>query len=55
MLKLDLQKFGASVSRGVVIAALDLVFVIGITTPILYFILSPVLTGTIPELNYTIK
>ena len=39
LLKLDLQKFGASVSRGVVIAALDLVFVIGITTPILYFFL----------------
>ena len=39
LLKLDLQKFGATVSRGVVIATLDLVFVIGITTPILYFFL----------------
>ena len=39
LLKLDIQKFGVTVSRGVVIAALDLVFVIGITTPILYFFL----------------
>ena len=39
LLKLDLQKFGATVSRGIIMAASDLLFVMGISTPILYFFL----------------
>ncbi len=39
LLKLDLKKFGKSVPRGIVMALTDLVFVIGISTPIFYYIL----------------
>jgi NhaP-type Na+/H+ or K+/H+ antiporter len=39
LLKLDLKKYGKSVSRGIVVAVTDLVFVIGISTPIFYYFL----------------
>ncbi len=38
LLRLDLQKFGRSVSRGIWIAVADLAFVIGLLTPLLYFV-----------------
>ena len=37
LLRLDLQKFGHSVYKGIWIAIADLAFVIGLMTPILYF------------------
>lgn len=39
VLKLDLQKFGNTVPKGIAMAAADLIFVIGILTPILYYFL----------------
>ncbi len=38
LLRLDLQKFGHSVYKGIWIAIADLAFVIGLMTPILYFV-----------------
>ncbi len=38
LLKLDLQKFGHSLSKGIGTAIADLAFVIGLLTPILYFV-----------------
>ena len=37
VLKLDLEKFGRSVPKGIAMASADLIFVIGILTPLLYF------------------
>jgi len=37
VLKLDLEKFGKSVPKGIAMASADLIFVIGILTPLLYF------------------
>ncbi|MGC8618597.1 MAG: cation:proton antiporter [Thermoplasmata archaeon] len=37
VLKLDLEKFGSSVPKGIAMASADLIFVIGILTPLLYF------------------
>ncbi len=39
LLKLDLKKYGNSVSRGIAVAAADLIFVMGISTPIFYYFL----------------
>ncbi len=38
LLKLDLQKFGHALSKGIWIAVADLLFVIGLLTPLLYFV-----------------
>ncbi len=38
LLRLDLQKFGRSVPRGIWIAVADLAFVIGVMAPLLYFV-----------------
>ncbi len=38
LLRLDLQKFGHSVSKGIAIAVADLAFVMGLMTPLLYFV-----------------
>lgn len=38
VLKLDLRKFGSTVRKGVAMAAADLIFVIGILTPLLYYV-----------------
>ena len=37
VLKFDLEKFGRSVPKGIAMASADLIFVIGILTPLLYF------------------
>ena len=37
VLKLDLEKFGRSLPKGIAMASADLIFVIGILTPLLYF------------------
>lgn len=39
VLKLDIERFGVSVSRGIVIALADLLIVMGLLTPFLFFVL----------------
>jgi len=38
VLKLDLERFGGSVTKGIAIASADIIFVMGILTPFLYFV-----------------
>jgi cell volume regulation protein A len=59
VLKIDIGRYGKAVSRGIVIAILDIVFVMGILTPLLYyffkipFIDSLLLSGVLSETSAT--